>query len=386
MDIGIPRELRSEEYRVALSPPAVRVLVEDGHRVYVEAGAGEGARFRDRDYDAAGATIVHDHAEVYGRSQMVAKVLPPTEAEVELLQSGQVLAGFLHLAAAPPAIRDRLRALPVTPLAYERIRTPGGPAPILAAMSEIAGNVAVHLGAVQLASPAGGRGILLGGASTVAAGRVVVVGAGVAGWAAARTAAGLGADVTLLDVDSTRLREAHFLLGGGVKTAYAHGFALERALGAANLVVLAVSDGSGCAPRILPRAGLQTMKAGAVLVDLSITEGGAAETSRPTRLSDPAYTVDGIVHVAVPNLPSSVARTATRALSHVALPYLRLVAELGVEAAAGACPELFAAGDTPTVPDEARPGRALPPGGTPGWWRRAGTPPVAPPGWWGDPT
>lgn len=385
MDIGIPKEVRPEEYRVALSPPGVRTLVEQGHRVYVEAGAGAGAHFRDGDFEAAGATVVFGHEEVFARADLVVKVLAPTVDEFDLLRKGQMVAGFLHLATAPPALRTKVRELEVRTLAYERIRLPGGVHPVMAAMSEIAGPVAVQMGAARLGSHGGGRGILLGGASTVPPGKVVVIGAGVAGWAAAQVAVGLGADVTILDLDPGRLRDAHFLLDRGVKTVYAHGFALERAVEAANLLLLAVSDGSGRAPRILDRALVRRMKPGAVLVDLSITEGGASETSRPTRLSEPDYVDEGVVHVCVPNLPSAVARSATRALTHVALPYVRLLADLGLEDAARSCPELAPAAGAAAFGEDGE-GRALPPERRPGWWNRAAEPPVPPPDWWDDPT
>ncbi len=307
MRIAIPRETLVGEGRVAASPSAVRALVQAGHEVWIEQGAGAASGFSDDEYIRAGAQIAPTAEEVFDRAQLIWKVLRPSVHETRLLRADQRVAASFHAGAPPEGY---------SPLALERMRTGSGHAPVLAAMSEIAGRLAVDAATVALAAPSGGRGILLGGVAGVAPARVVVLGAGVAGRAAARLAAVVGADVEVLDTDVERLR------GLGVRTLWATAHHVERALVHADVVIAAVRDEAGNAPRLATRAHLCLMQPGAVIVDLSITDGGAFESTPITTLGAPAVLVDGIVHIGVPNFAGGVPRTASLALSQAALPFI----------------------------------------------------------------
>lgn len=310
MRVAIPRETAEGEGRVAASPSAVRALVSAGHELRVEQGAGVPSGFSDDEYIRAGAQIAPTAEECLDHGELVWKVLRPSVHEARGLRPGQRVAACFH---AGPAAEGYV------PLPLERLRAPSGAAPVLAAMSEIAGRLAVDAATVALAAPSGGRGILLGGVPGVAPARVVVLGAGTAGRVAARVAAAVGADVEVLDVDVERLRSLH---GAGVRTLWATPHHVERALVHADVVIAAVRDERGAAPRLATRAHLALMQPGAVVVDLSITDGGAFESTPRTTLEAPAALVDGIVHIGVPNFAGGVPRTASLALSQAALPFI----------------------------------------------------------------
>jgi alanine dehydrogenase len=309
MRVGIPRETGDGEGRVAAAPSAVRTLAAGGHEVWVEQAAGEASGFPDHEYIRAGATIAPTAEECFDRAELVWKVGAPDPHESTLLRPGHVVAALLH--AAEPA--------PWRGVALERARARDGSLPVLASMSEIAGRLAVDAATVALASPSGGRGILLGGVPGVQASRVVVLGAGVAGTSAARVASAVGADVQVLDVDVARLRA---LRVPGVRTLLASAHEVEGALVHADVVIAAVRDDGPRCPLLATRAHLSLMQPGAVVVDLSIVDGGAFESTPVTTLDAPAQVVDGIVHIGVPNFAGGVPRTASLALSQSALPFV----------------------------------------------------------------
>jgi alanine dehydrogenase len=340
MDIGIPKETRLREHRVALTPSGVRTLVQKGHRVWVESDAGLAAGHPNPDYQAAGAQIAYSRHEVFARASLVATVFAPDPAEYEQLQPEQVVFGFWALPAARP---DDFRALArsqATAVGLEAIEDESGHAPVRTSMSEIAGSLAVVVGSGLLLNNFGGKGILLGGVPGVPPANFVVLGAGVLGRAAARAALGLGAQVTLLDVSVGHLREAACHLPGSPTTMLATPPNIEKALSFADLVLGAVAVREQRAPILVTRDMLRLMKPRTVVVDLAIDMGGCFETSRPTTFGSPTYEVDGIIHMCIPNLPSSAARTATQALTNATLPYLQAVADGGLDAALAAHPDL----------------------------------------------
>jgi alanine dehydrogenase len=340
MDIAIPKEARPREHRVALSPSGVRTLVQRGHRVWVEKDAGLAAGHPTANYEAAGAQIAYSRQEVFARGQLVPTVWAPDPREYGDLHADQVVFGFWGLPASRPEEFRALAASEVTAIGIEAIEDDAGRAPVRTSMSEIAGSLAVVLGSGLLLNDFGGKGILLGGVPGAPPANFVVLGAGVLGRAAARAALGLGAHVTLLDVSLGHLREAAEHLPAGVTTMLATQPNVEKALGFADLVLGAVAVHAQRAPVIVTRAMLKLMKPRTVVVDLAIDMGGCFETSRPTSLSSPTYEVDGILHMCVPNLPSSAARTATLALTGATLPYLQAVADGGIDAALAEYPEL----------------------------------------------
>ena len=340
MDIGIPRETRPREHRVALAPSGARTLVQKGHRVWVESDAGLAAGHPNPDYETAGAQIAYSRHEVLARGGLVATVFAPEPAEYDLLQSKQVVFGFWGLPAARPEDFRALAQTEATAVGIEAIEDEAGHAPIRTSMSEIAGSLAVVLGSGLLLNEFGGKGILLGGVPGVPPASFVVLGAGVLGRAAARAALGLGAQVTLLDVSVAHLRDATRHLPSAVTTMLATQPNIEKALGFADLVLGAVAVREQRAPVLVTREMLRLMKPRTVVVDLAIDMGGCFETSRPTSLVSPTYEVDGILHMCVPNLPSVAARTATQALTNATLPYLIAVAEDGIDAALRAHPDL----------------------------------------------
>jgi alanine dehydrogenase len=329
----VPLEREATENRVALTPAGARSLAHRGHTVVVESGAGRASRFSNDEYSTAGAHLVYDHEEVFGRSDLVLKVSALKSAEVALLHEQQTVLAFHHLAAAS---REHLQALMrrgVTLIGYEVIENGSGDAPILHSMSEIGGQLAVNVASYLLQTRAGGRGVLLGGSTGIPPAHVVILGAGVAGTWAARTALGNGAQVTLLDTSLEALRRAEETFGRRVVTEVSHLFSVSRAVSYADVLIGAVLVRGERTPHVVTRAMVDGMKRGAVIIDLSIDQGGCVETSRPTSLEDPVFLLDGIIHYAVPNMGSAVARTASLALTYAALPFVQRLADDGVEEA-----------------------------------------------------
>jgi len=328
MLIGVPKEIKDTEFRVGLIPAAVRELVDAGHAVLVETGAGLGIGSDDEAYRRAGARIAADAAEVFRAADLVVKVKEPQPIECGRLRRDQVLFTYLHLAPDPEQAR-LLQQSGVTAIAYETVLDRAGRLPLLAPMSEIAGRMAVQVGAVALQKRGGGAGVLLGGVPGVLPAKVAVLGGGVVGANAARMAAGLGADVTVLDKSLARLTELDDLFGPRLKTAYATAEAVDAAVRDADLVVGAVLVAGAAAPKLVRRQQLGGMRPGSVLVDVAIDQGGCFETSHATTHSEPTYIVDGIVHYCVANMPGAVARTSSQALNHATLPYVLALAGKG---------------------------------------------------------
>jgi alanine dehydrogenase len=328
MRIGVPKEIKNHEYRVGLVPASVRELTAAGHQVMVETNAGLGIGYQDSDYTRVGATIATTADQVFGEADMIVKVKEPQPAECRKLRRGQLLFTYLHLAPDPEQA-TLLQESGCTAIAYETVTDRLGRLPLLAPMSEIAGRMSIQVGAVALQKSAGGSGVLLGGVPGVRPGRVVVIGGGVVGTNAARMAVGLGADVTVLDKYLPRLAALDDLFGPGLKTIYATTDAVEEAAIGADLVVGAVLVAGAAAPKMLSRADLSKMRAGAVLVDVSIDQGGCFETSHATTHAEPTYVVDGVVHYCVANMPGGVARTSTQALNNATLPYVLALAGKG---------------------------------------------------------
>ncbi|RMD89017.1 MAG: alanine dehydrogenase [Alphaproteobacteria bacterium] len=328
MLIGCPREIKPQEFRVGMTPDTVREAVHHGHSVLVETGAGEGAGFPDAAYVEAGAEIVGSAEELFERAELIVKVKEPQPGERKRLRPGQVLFTYLHLAPDPEQTRDLL-ASGVTAIAYETVTDAQGGLPLLAPMSEVAGRLAPQMGAWALEKVNGGRGVLLGGVPGVAPAQVVVIGGGVVGTNAARVAAGMGAEVTVLDRSIARLRHLDEAYGGLFRTRYSTRNATAELVAQAELVIGAVLIPGAAAPKLVSRAQLKEMKPGAVLVDVAIDQGGCFETSRPTTHADPIYVVDGIVHYCVANMPGAVPRTSTIALTNATLPYILAIADKG---------------------------------------------------------
>jgi alanine dehydrogenase len=339
MDIGIPKQKNPFDYRVGLTPMGVELLTRDGHRCYVETGAGQGSGFDDERYRRAGATIVFSAAEVYGRAEMILSVSRPVASELEMLQDGQILCGYLHLAVIHPAKLDLLLRRRVAAVAYETVQTDDGHLPILAAASQIAGRMLPGVAAQLLQNNEGGHGILLGGVPGVPAATVVIVGAGIVGSNAARAFQGVGADVHILDADLRRLQmlEEHGFVG---QTMVAYDFNVARAVRNADVVVACVLIPGARAPLVITREMVRTMKPRSVIIDVSIDQGGCVETSRPTSYQSPTYVEEGVTHYCVPNMTGVVARTTTHAINNAAWPYIRLIANTGLEAALAADPAL----------------------------------------------
>ncbi|HEX8689429.1 MAG TPA: alanine dehydrogenase, partial [Solirubrobacterales bacterium] len=328
MIVGVPKEIKPDEYRVAITPAGVREMVEHGHVVLIERGAGEGSAIADSDFESQGARIVPDAATAFVEAGMVLKVKEPQPEEVELLRPGQLLFAYLHLAPDPEQTRG-LRRSGATCIAYETVEDAHGRLPLLAPMSEIAGKIATQAGAFMLEKPLGGRGILLGGVPGVAAANVMVIGGGVVGMNAAFIAIGMEADVFVYDKSIDRLRELEMAFGGGCSTVYSTTLAIEEMLPRADLVIGAVLVHGARAPYVVRREQLALMKPGAVLVDVGIDQGGCFETSRPTTHQDPTFEVDGIAHYCVANMPGAVARTSTFALNNATLPFAVALANKG---------------------------------------------------------
>lgn len=330
MHIGIPKEIKNHEYRVALTPVGARELTLAGHRVSVETGAGAAVGFDDDAYRTAGAVVVGTPAEAYA-ADLVMKVKEPQPLEVAALRSGQLLFCYLHLAAAP-ALAHELMTRGVTAIAYETVSKTGGALPLLQPMSDIAGRLAPQMGALGLHTTHGGNGKLITGLPGVPPAHVVIIGAGVVGMSAARLAAGLGARVTLIDRQADKLAHAEALFGARVETRFSSPQAIADSLAQADIVVGAAQIPGRHAPRLISLDALKRMPPGSVLVDVAIDQGGIAETSRPTTHSNPFFVAEGIVHYCVTNMPGAVARTATEALTHATLPYVQALAAQGLAA------------------------------------------------------
>jgi len=327
--IGVPTEIKPDEYRVAITPAGVRELSAHGHEVLVQAGAGEGSAFSDADFEQQGARIVSHAHDIFETAELVLKVKEPQPVEVQMLHEGQTLFTYLHLAAEPELARG-LQESGATCIAYETVEDGAGHLPLLAPMSEVAGKIATQAGAFMLEKPLGGRGILLGGVPGVAAATVLVIGGGVVGMNAAIIAIGMQADVFVFDRSIDRLRELEVAFAGRASTVYSSTLAIEEMLPLADLVIGAVLVHGGRAPRVVTREQLRLMRKHAVLVDVSIDQGGCFETSRPTTHSHPTFEVDSITHYCVTNMPGAVPITSTYALTNATLPYVSSLADRGV--------------------------------------------------------
>ena len=340
MHLGCPKEIKPQEFRVGMTPNAAQEAVAHGHTVTIETQAGVGAGFADADYLAAGAKIAATAADVFAAADMIVKVKEPQKVERAMLREGQILFTYLHLAPDPEQTQD-LIASGATCIAYETVTDANGGLPLLAPMSEVAGKLAPQVGAWTLQKANGGRGVLMGGVPGVGPARVVVIGGGVVGTHAARVAAGMGADVTVLDRSLPRLRYLDDAFGGVFKTSYASAGNTEELSQAADLIIGAVLIPGAAAPKLISRAQLSTLKPGAALVDVAIDQGGCFETSKATTHQDPIYDVDGIMHYCVANMPGAVARTSTIALGNATMPFMLALADKGWKQACEDDPHLL---------------------------------------------
>ena len=341
MKVGVPSEIKTDEYRVALTPSGVRELSDHGHSVCVQAGAGEGSAIPDEHYVAQGATIVPDADAVFAEADLIVKVKEPQPVEVARLEARHTLFTYLHL-APDPELTSGLLESGATCIAYETVEDPAGRLPLLAPMSEVAGKIATQAGAFMLEKPLGGRGMLLGGVPGVAAGKVMVIGGGVVGQNAAEIAIGLGAETYVYDRNIDRLRELEVLLNGRCSTCFASTLEIEQRLPDMDLIIGAVLIHGARAPHVIRRSQLQLMKRNAVMVDVSIDQGGCFETSHATTHDDPIFEVDGIVHYCVANMPGAVPITSTYALTNATMPYVVRLADEGVHRALASDPGFMA--------------------------------------------
>ncbi|HWA96322.1 MAG TPA: alanine dehydrogenase [Terracidiphilus sp.] len=332
MIIGVPREIKDNEARVGVTPAGVKALTEAGHKVLVETGAGALSSFPDDEYQNAGAEIVGDAGHVWGKSEMVVKVKEPIESEYVFFREGLVLFTYLHLAPLPE-LTNKLLERKVIGIAYETVRDKRGTLPLLTPMSEVAGRMSVQVGAAYLEKERGGRGILLGGVPGVPPAHVTIIGGGIVGTNAARIALGFGAKTTLIDVNLNRLRELEDVFGGRLYTLASNSYNLAQATREADLVIGGVLIPGATAPKLVTREMVANMKKGAVIVDVAIDQGGCVETARPTSHSNPSYTVDGVVHYCVTNMPGAVPHTSTLALTNSTFPYVMRIANLGAREA-----------------------------------------------------
>jgi len=328
MRVGVPKEIKADESRVAIVPAGAHQLATTGHAVLVQAGAGVESGYADEEYVSAGATVVPGAEAVYRDADMILKVKEPQPSEYPLLRPGQVVFTYFHF-AADRALTEAMMAARIVAIAYETVQTPDGELPLLVPMSEVAGRMAVQEGAKYLERRMGGRGILLGGVPGVPPAKVLVLGGGIVGQNAATIAAGMGADVTVLDVDLKRLRHLEEIMPPNVKTIMSNYYNIAALLPHADLVIGAVLIPGAKAPKLITRAMLKLIKPRAVIVDVAIDQGGCVETSRPTTHNDPVYEVDGVLHYAVSNMPGTVPRTSTLALTNATLPYAARIADLG---------------------------------------------------------
>jgi len=328
MLVGVPKEIKNNEFRVGLTPPSVHELAARGHRVLVQTGAGAGIGLTDEQYAAAGATVVPSAQEIFAQAEMIVKVKEPQPQECALLRPGQILYTYLHLAPDPEQTAALVKSGAVC-IAYETITGAGGGLPLLAPMSEVAGRMAIQAGASHLEKSKGGAGILLGGVPGVAAGHIVIIGAGVVGTNALQMAVGIGARVTVLDKSVDRLRQLDLVYGNRISTVYSNAHALEEAVLSADLVVGGVLVPGAAAPKLVTRAMVARMKPGSVVVDVAIDQGGCFETSHPTTHADPTFVVDGVIHYCVANMPGAVARTSTFALNNATIGHAVALANKG---------------------------------------------------------
>ena len=341
MRVGVPKEIKNHEYRVGLTPASVAELTAAGHEVVVEALAGNGIDFSDRDYMDAGARILPNPSEVFAAADMIVKVKEPQASEIAMLRPHHTLFTYLHLAADKPQAQG-LMASGATCIAYETVTSRSGALPLLKPMSEVAGRMSVQVGAHYLEKEQGGRGVLLGGVPGVAPARVAILGGGVSGVNAAQMAVGMRADVTIYDINNDRLAELDMFFSSQIKTAYASTAAIAAAVAKAHLVIGAVLVPGAAAPKLVTRDMLKTMKRGSVLVDIAIDQGGCFETSHATTHDDPVFVIDGIIHYCVANMPGAVARTSAFALNNATLPFVLRLANMGAQAAMSADPHLAA--------------------------------------------
>jgi alanine dehydrogenase len=339
MKIGVPKEIKNHEYRVGLTPASVSELTDAGHEVIVEALAGNGIDFSDRDYIDAGARIANTAGNVFAEAEMIVKVKEPQPSEIAMLRPHHTLFTYLHLAPDPEQARG-LMASGATCIAYETVTSKSGVLPLLKPMSEVAGRMSVQVGAHYLEKEQGGRGVLLGGVPGVAPARVAILGGGISGVNAAQMAVGMRADVTIYDINNDRLAELDMFFSSQIKTQYASQAAIEAAVERAHLVIGAVLVPGAAAPKLVTREMLKTMKRGSVLVDIAIDQGGCFETSRPTTHDDPVFVEEGVIHYCVANMPGAVARTSAFALNNATLPFARRLADMGAVAAMAADPHL----------------------------------------------
>jgi alanine dehydrogenase len=328
MRIGVPKEIKNNEYRVGLTPASVEELVGAGHELFVETKAGEDIDCPDSAYEKAGATILPTEADVFKASDMIVKVKEPQPQEIAHLEPRHILFTYLHLAADKPQTEGLMKS-GATCIAYETVTARNGSLPLLKPMSEVAGRMSVQVGAHYLEKEQGGRGVLLGGVPGVAPAKVAILGGGVSGVNAAQMAVGMRADVTIYDINMERLAELDMFFSSQIKTAYASRAAIASAVQKAELVIGAVLVPGAAAPKLVTREMLKTMKRGSVLVDIAIDQGGCFETSHPTTHADPVFEVDGIIHYCVANMPGAVARTSAFALNNVTLPFVMKIAKLG---------------------------------------------------------
>jgi alanine dehydrogenase len=339
MRVGVPREVKVHEYRVGLTPPSVAELVAAGHEVIVETGAGLGIDFEDQAYVNAGARIAPDAASTFSQADMIVKVKEPQPQEIALLEARHLLFTYLHLAPDPDQANGLIKS-GATCIAYETVTANDRSLPLLKPMSEVAGRMSIQVGAHYLEKEQGGRGVLLGGVPGVAPAKVAILGGGVSGVNAAQMAVGMRADVTIYDINNSRLAELDMFFSSQIKTAYASKAAIAAAVANAHLVIGAVLVPGAAAPKLVTREMLKTMKRGSVLVDIAIDQGGCFETSRPTTHENPVYEIDGVIHYCVANMPGAVARTSAFALNNATLPFVLKLASQGAEAAMRADPHL----------------------------------------------
>lgn len=332
MKIGCVKEIKTHEYRVGLTPACVHIFIDHGHKVYMQKSAGLGAGFEDSEYENAGAVMCDTAKEIFDISEMIVKVKEPQPSEYDLFKKDQILFTYLHLAADENLTKELLKR-EIKAVAYETIETADGQLPCLKPMSEIAGRLAAQEGAKFLERPFGGRGVLLGGVPGVAKGKVVIVGGGVVGTNAAKMAVGLGADVTILDVNADRLEFLDDIFGGRVHTLYSTSVNIEKVLQTADLLIGAVLIHGAKAPKLIKRDHLKLMQKGSVIVDVAVDQGGCVETTKPTTHDDPTYVIDDVVHYCVANMPGAVARTSTEALTSTTRSYGLEIANKGLEAA-----------------------------------------------------
>jgi alanine dehydrogenase len=339
MIIGVPKEIKTREYRVSMVPGGVKALVNGGHKVYVEKNAGIGSGINDEEYRAVGAEILNSAKEIHDKAEMIVKVKEPIAEEYKYMRPGLIYYTYLHLAADKPLAKAMMESK-VVGIAYETIQLNDGSLPLLTPMSEVAGRMAVQVGAHCLEKAQGGRGVLLGGVPGVRRGKVVILGGGVVGTNAAKMAVGMGADVTILDVDLNRLRYLDDVFANEVTTVYSDPISIEKSIGYADLVVGGVLIPGASAPKLIKREHLKIMKPGSVIVDVAVDQGGCVETAKPTTHDNPTFEIDGVIHYCVANMPGAVPYTSTFALTNATLKYALKIANNGLQKAFTTTPEL----------------------------------------------